>query len=88
MATFRIPVSLAFRDTLHAGYQGVEKRPHATKEVTWHVAMRPGKRRALNRENEAGAMIDKAENLKAGIRAKVAHPCRVIKRQFGHMKVR
>ena len=32
--------------------------------------MRPGKRRALNKENEADAMIDKAEKLKAGIRAK------------------
>ncbi|MDP2000565.1 MAG: IS5 family transposase [Rhodoferax sp.] len=71
-----------------AGYQGVEKRPDATKEVTWHVAMRPGKRRALNKENEADVLIDKAEKLKAGIRAKVEHPFRVIKRQFGYVKVR
>ncbi len=77
--------SVAYGD---AGYQGVEKRPDATKEVTWHVAMRPGKRRALNKENEADVLIDKAEKLKAGIRAKVEHPFRVIKRQFGHMKVR
>ena len=77
--------SVAYGD---AGYQGVEKRPDATKEVTWHVAMRPGKRRALNKENEADALIDKAEKLKAGIRAKVEHPFRVIKRQFGHVKVR
>ena len=28
------------------------------------------------------------EKLKAGIRAKVEHPFRVIKRQFGHVKVR
>jgi IS5 family transposase len=33
-------------------------------------------------------MIDKAEKLKAGIRAKVEHPFRVIKRQFGFVKVR
>ena len=77
--------SVAYGD---AGYQGVEKRPDATKEVTWHVAMRPGKRRALNKENEADVLIDKAEKLKAGIRAKVEHPFRVIKRQFGHVKVR
>ena len=32
-----------------AGYQGVEKRPDANAEVTWHVAMRPGKRRALDK---------------------------------------
>lgn len=56
--------------------------------VTWHVAMRPGKRRALNKENVADAMIDQAEKLKAGIRAKVEHPFRVLKRQFGFVKVR
>ncbi|OLK04610.1 transposase, partial [Xanthomonas oryzae] len=28
------------------------------------------------------------EHLKAGVRAKVEHPCRVIKRQFGYTKVR
>ena len=50
--------------------------------------MRPGKRKALNKENEADAMIDKAEKLKAGIRAKVEHPFRVVKRQFGYVKVR
>ena len=50
--------------------------------------MRPGKRKALNKDNEADAMIDKAEKLKAGIRAKVEHPFRVIKRQFGLVKVR
>jgi IS5 family transposase len=77
--------NVAFGD---AGYQGVEKRPDATKEVTWHVAMRPGKRRALNKENAADAMIDKAEKLKASIRAKVEHPFLVIKRQFGFVKVR
>ena len=77
--------SVAFGD---AGYQGVEKRADATKDITWHMAMRPGKRRALNIENEADALINKAEKLKAGIRAKVEHPFRVIKRQFGHVKVR
>ena len=34
------------------------------------------------------AMIDKVEQIKASIRAKVEHPFRVIKRQFGHVKVR
>ena len=34
------------------------------------------------------ALIDKLEKLKASIRAKVEHPFRVIKRQFGHVKVR
>ncbi|MDP3651837.1 MAG: IS5 family transposase [Rhodoferax sp.] len=76
--------------TVHAdaGYQGIEKRADAKGEVTWHIAMGPGKRKALNKENPAEALIDKAEKLKAGIRAKVEHPFRVIKRQFGFVKVR
>jgi IS5 family transposase len=27
-----------------AGYQGASKRPDAKAEVTWHIAMRPGRR--------------------------------------------
>lgn len=77
--------SVAFGD---AGYQGIEKRPDAKADVIWYVAMRPGKRRALNKEDAADAMIEQAEKLKAGIRAKVEHPFRVIKRQFGFVKVR
>ena len=77
--------SVAFGD---AAYQGIEKRADATPDVTWHVAMRPGKRKALDKDNEADAMIDKAEKLKASVRAKVEHPFRVIKRQLGFVKVR
>ncbi|MBP7572885.1 MAG: IS5 family transposase [Rhodoferax sp.] len=72
-----------------AGYQGAEKRPDAKKDVTWHVAMRPGKRRALDKENKPiDALIEQVEKIKASIRAKVEHPFRVIKRQFGYTKVR
>ncbi len=71
-----------------AGYQGVEKRQGADPSVTWHVAMRPGKRKALKHAGQFGELLDKAEKLKAGIRAKVEHPFRVIKRQFGYMKTR
>jgi transposase, IS5 family len=77
--------TVAFGD---AGYQGVDKRPDAKAEVAWHIAMGPGKRRALDKDNQADALIDQAEKLKAGIRAKVEHPFRVIKRQFGFIKVR
>ena len=72
-----------------AGYQGVEKRED-TKDIktTWHVAMRPGKRRALDKESPLGKLLDDLERVKARIRAKVEHPFRVIKRQFGHVKVR
>jgi IS5 family transposase len=71
-----------------AGYQGAHKRPDAKEEVTWHVAMRPGKRRALDRTQMIDRITDEAEKIKASIRAKVEHPFRVIKQQFGHVKVR
>jgi IS5 family transposase len=77
--------TLAYGD---AGYQGIDKRSDADESVAWQIAMRPGKRKALNKEEPADALIDKAERLKAGIRAKVEHPFRVIKRQFGFVKVR
>jgi len=77
--------SVAFGD---AGYQGIDKRADARADVTWHVALRPGKRRALDKANAADALIDQVEKLKAGVRAKVEHPFRVIKRQFGFIKVR
>jgi IS5 family transposase len=71
-----------------AGYQGVGKRPDAKSEVTWHVAMRPGKRKALDKTTALDALKDKIEHIKASIRAKVEHPFRVVKRQFGYTKVR
>ena len=72
-----------------AGYQGVHKRPDARAGVTWHIAMRPGKRKELDKENNpVDALIDRVEKIKASIRAKVEHPFRVIKRQFGYVKVR
>jgi len=70
-----------------AGYQGVTKRDEATG-VDWHVAMRPGKRRALDKTSPWGNLLDKAEQMKASVRAKVEHPFRVIKCQFGFTKVR
>jgi IS5 family transposase len=72
-----------------AGYEGADKRPNAKKDVTWHVAMRLAKRKALDKDNNrADALIDQVEKTKDGIRAKVEHPFRVVKRQFGFVKVR
>ena len=71
-----------------AGYQGAHKRPDAKEDVTWHVAMRPGKRKLLDKADPIDALTDQVERIKASIRAKVEHPFRVIKRQFGHVKVR
>jgi IS5 family transposase len=75
---------IAFGD---AGYQGVQKRPESSL-ANWHVAMRPGKRRCLDLGNRIDAIADEIERLKASVRAKVEHPFRVIKRQFGFTKVR
>jgi len=74
----------AFAD---AGYQGVHKRDEANGP-TWHVAMRRGKRKKLNTFLEHDFLIEQIEQLKASVRAKVEHPFRVIKRQFGFVKVR
>jgi IS5 family transposase len=55
-----------------AGYQGVDKRQEMQERKTkWHVAMRPGKRRALDPERELHQLLEKAERLKASVRAKV-----------------
>ena len=71
-----------------AGYQGAGKRPDAKAGVRWNIAMRPGKRRELDKARLVEDLTDQLERLKASIRAKVEHPFRVVKRQFGHVKVR
>jgi IS5 family transposase len=71
-----------------AGYQGADKRPNAAQGVRWNIAMRPGNRRQLDKTDRFGLWADQLEQIKARIRAKVEHPFRVIKRQFGHTKVR
>jgi len=71
-----------------AGYQGVEKHEeNLEREVTWQVAMKPGKRRVLP-DTLLGELIDQLEHVKASIRSKGEHPFRVVKRQFGYLKVR
>ena len=70
-----------------AGYQGAHKRPESTLK-NWHIAMRPGKRKALDLNDPRDALRDEIERLKASVRAKAEHPFRVIKRQFGFTKVR
>ena len=74
-----------------SGYRGVEKREEIQAQhpdVNWHIAMMPGKRKMLDEETPMGAVLEKLEQAKASIRAKVEHPFRVIKRQFGFVKVK
>ena len=56
--------------------RGVQERVDARAGVRWHITMmRPGKRRALDKENSpVDALIDQVEKIKAGIRAKVDAP--------------
>ncbi|WP_019937292.1 IS5 family transposase [Bordetella sp. FB-8] len=70
-----------------AGYQGVDKRAeHEGRPVDWHIALRPSLRKKLSASVQP--MQQAYEHTKASLRAKVEHPFRVTKRQFGYTKVR
>ncbi|ANF23814.1 IS5 family transposase [Stutzerimonas stutzeri] len=72
-----------------AGYTGVEKRSeHAGREVIWQVAARRSTYRKLGKNSPLYKAKRKIEKAKAQVRAKVEHPFRVIKRQFGYVKTR
>ena len=49
-----------------AGYQGADKRPEARGKVRWNIAMRPGKRRALDISKEIDQLRDQLETIKIG----------------------
>jgi IS5 family transposase len=71
-----------------AGYQGVEKRTeNRDTPVTWQVAMKRGKRKALP-ATAWGRLLEQIERAKASIRAKVEHPFHVVKNLFKHKKAR
>ena len=56
---------------------------------SWIVSsMMPGQRKAMDKSRPVNALREQLEKLKGRIRAKVEHPFRVIKRQFGYAKVR
>ncbi|QLC74621.1 IS5 family transposase [Pseudomonas sp. LPB0260] len=72
-----------------AGYTGVEKRAeHAGRAVIWQVAARRSTYKKLDKRSALYKAKRKIEKAKAQVRAKVEHPFRVIKRQFGYVKVR
>ena len=66
-----------------AGYRGLDKR-HPQRSVAWHIALAPGKRRALAPDDPRAV----AERAQARVRAKVEHPFRYVKQVFGYAKVR
>jgi IS5 family transposase len=69
-----------------AGYTGADSHV-ARKGLEWQIARRRSTVKALPEGREKRA-IEKAEKRKASIRARVEHPFRVVKRQFGYVKVR
>jgi transposase, IS5 family len=68
-----------------SGYRGAPSR--VNRELQWHIAARPSDIAKLP-AGRVKTRIQKDEYRKASIRAKVEHPFRVIKRQFGLVKVR
>ena len=69
-----------------SGYRGANKRV-TREDLQWHIAARPSDIAKMP-DGKAKARIQKQEHDKASVRAKVEHPFRVIKRQFGLAKVR
>ncbi|MFD2406905.1 IS5 family transposase [Azorhizophilus paspali] len=75
--------------SLDAAYIGVEKRPEpAGRNVVWQIAARRGTYRKPGKRSLLYRVKRRIEKVKAQIRARVEHPFRVIKRQFGYVKVR
>jgi transposase, IS5 family len=76
--------------TVHAdaGYTGADKREECVGlAVTWHIAEKRGRVKALV-EGAYKEVTQRLETLRAKMRARVEHPFRVLKRQFGYQKVR
>ena len=69
-----------------SGYTGADKRV-PRKKLEWQIAAKRGRIKAMADGREK-RKLEANEKRKASVRAKVEHPFRVIKRQFGLMKVR
>uniref|UniRef100_UPI00191D7A45 transposase n=1 Tax=Aeromonas jandaei TaxID=650 RepID=UPI00191D7A45 len=60
----------------------------ADVKAQWAIAMRPGRLKELKMHPRKNKAVIAFERLKSSIRAKVEHPFRIIKRQFGFVKAR
>ena len=80
--TGRPPFDLAFMLRIHCLQQWFGLSDLGAEEALFET----GKRKA-QKHTPWGALQEQAEQLKASVRAKVEHPFRVIKRQFGYVKV-
>ena len=70
-----------------AGYTGAQKHAPPKRGRAWFVAAKRGKVKAIE-DDELRDLVEQIEHLKASIRARVEHPFRVVKRQFGYVKTR
>jgi IS5 family transposase len=71
-----------------SGYTGAHKREEMRGvKARFLIAEKPSKLRMIFGKRDR-AWAERWEKMKASLRAKVEHPFRVIKRQFGYMKVR
>ena len=72
-----------------AGYQVAPQREElAEVDVDWLIAERPGRVKTLKQHPRKNKTAINIEYMKASIRARVEHPFRIIKRQFGFVKAR
>ena len=69
-----------------SGYRGAQAHV-SRQDLQWHIAARPSDMAKLPEGRQKKA-AQKREYRKASVRAKVEHPFRVIKRQFGLTKFR
>ena len=70
-----------------SGYTGADKREELQDvEAEFWIAAKPPKLRAMKSRRER-RYAERWERFKASVRAKVEHPFRVVKRQFGYVKV-
>ncbi len=78
-------------DTLSgdSGYTGLDKRAEMARKrkLRYQIAEKPSKLKQIKSKREL-KWAERWEHTRASLRAKVEHPSRVIKRQFGYVKVR
>jgi IS5 family transposase len=67
-----------------AGYIGADKRVPKKRGRDWFIA---GKVK-VTQDDELRDLLEQIEHKKASVRARVEHPSRIVKRQFGYFKVR
>ena len=72
-----------------AGYLGAEKREETQGvKAEWIISERPGTVKKLRQDPRRNKSAINFEKMKAKVRAKVEHPFRIIKCQFGFTKTR